>query len=771
MKKIFYLLAVSLGTAFAYGDVVDSIGFEGLDRVDEAVVQDCLTITPHKDYSSKDVDDSIKALFNKGFFSDIKFIKKGNKLVVKCIEKPMIDKVAFEGNEAVSDDDMRSKITTRIGEGKLYDLYVIKDILADMQLLYKTLGYLSATIVPKVIKHPGNKVDIVFEINEGEKTTIKKIMFVGNKQFDDETLKDLLASKEERVWRFWDYDSHVFREDNLQVDLEHLTEYYKNNGFPFMLVSPMPAELSFDKKSVYFGFKIEEGAQYKIVGFTLDSKVEKVKASDYLHLIKLKAGATYNDADIYANRDLVRREIALRDHPFTDVETNIYYDKEHKTATIHYSIVPTAKVFVERIEIIGNTRTLDRVIRREFTVHEGDALNTYKIQETVERLKGLGYFDDVQITDEAGSAEDKKVLIVKVKESEAGTAALRFGLNVSDADGFGGFVGFTESNFLGTGRMLSVDAYWAQKLYGAKVDIYDPRFMDHNFGAGFSVSANRYDRKRYDGSVLRAFSAGPYVRYRITQRLSHRIGYSISFNSRKWWDEAQGKLLGTVPPGAKVSIMKDEFGNYTRCELYSTLFYNRTDNPYNPRRGYELSMNNSYAGIGGSVRYFRNELEGTYYRPLTKKLTFLTTAKIGYIHEIKNTRSCDRYALGGDGVDMRGFNSYGVGPRDDNDNCVGGNKFWTLSFMVKAPLSTREVGINGVAFVDFGSAWGTKYEKYDKTTNKLKVRDSAGFRCSTGVAIQWVKSPFGMPLSLVFAVPLKKKSFDEKQAFTISSGM
>lgn len=760
MKKIFSVLTIAWGTTLAFGDIVDSVVFEGLDRVDEPVISDCLTIVPHKEYSEKDVDASIKALFNKGFFSDIKFIKRGNKLVIKCVEKPMIDKVAFEGNDAISDDDLKNKITSRIGEGKLYDLYIIKDILGDMQMVYKTLGFLSATIVPKVIRHPGNKVDIVFEINEGSKTTIKKISFIGNKSFDDDTLKEILASKEAKLWRFWDYDSHVFREDNLQVDIEHLNEFYKNSGYPFVVVTANTPELSFDKTSIYCSFKIEEGELYKISGFTLDSKTEKIPASKYKKLIGLKAGNDYNEALIYAYRDLIRHEMAKDGKPFSDVKTDIQYDKEHKTASVSYTIVETAKAFIERIEIVGNTRTLDRVIRREFTVHEGDALNSYKVQQTVERLKGIDFFDDVQVTEEQGSADDKKVLVVNVKEKSEGTASLRFGLNVSDADGFGGFVGFSEINFMGTGRLLSIDAYWAQKLYGAKFDIFDPRLFDHNFGAGLAVSANRYDRKRYNGSVLRSFSISPYLRYRISERLSHRIGYNIAFNSKKWWDESKQQLVDKIPDDAKVSLMKDEFGTYTRGELNSTLFYNQTDNPYNPRRGYELSMTNAYAGVGGSVRYFRNEIAGTYYYPLSQRFTFISTAKIGYIDEIKNTRSNDRYSLGGDGMNLRGFDSYGVGPRDKHENSVGGNKFWAMSLMVKTPLSTREIGMSGIAFFDMGSAWGTKY-------NKEKVDDSAGIRASVGVAVQWERTPFGMPLSLVFAVPIKKKGFDQKQTFTV----
>jgi outer membrane protein insertion porin family len=210
--------------------------------------------------------------------------------------------------------------------------------------------------------------------------------------------------------------------------------------------------------------------------------------------------------------------------------------------------------------------------------------------------------------------------------------------------------------------------------------------------------------------------------------------------------------------------MRDEYGKYTSGEIISTLVYYQTDNPYDPRKGFDLSLMNAYAGVFGNVQYFKNELSGNYYYPLTKKLTFIVSASIGFIKEIKGTRSAHRYGLGGDGQSMRGFDLGGVGTRDRNDNCVGGNKYWTLNFVTKAPLSSKEVGINGVVFVDFGSAWGSKYPKD-------KVNDSSAIRASAGVGIEWAKSPLGVPLSFVFGFPLKKKSYDQKQTFTLTGFM
>ncbi|MDR0678102.1 MAG: outer membrane protein assembly factor BamA, partial [Holosporaceae bacterium] len=637
MRKILAIIAV-LYVASVSADTVEKIEFEGLDRVEIEALRDCIKITPNKNYDQSDIDATLKALFGKDFFSYIKFIKKGNTLVISCVEKPMVDKVAFEGNDIASDEVLKNVIDGRIGEGRLFSLHVLKEILSDFQMVYKTLGYCSAIITPKVIKHSGNKIDIVFEIIENSKTTVKKILFIGNKTFSDDELKDLLSTKEAKIWRFWDYESHVFREDKIEVDVDNLTSFYKNNGFPFFMITATSAEMDFNRESYYCTFSMEEGDRYSIKSVSLESKIDKIKAEDFKQYITLLSGSLYNEAQIHENKDKILAEVALKDNPFTDVVVDINYDSINRTADVKYSIVKRQKTFIERIEIVGNSKTLDRVIRREFSVHEGDAYNAYKIQKTIERLKIMGYFDDVQVSDAPGSADDKRVLVVAVKEKES-TAQIRFGLNVSDANGFGGFIGFAESNLMGTGRILNVDAFWMQKYYGLKLNIFDPHFMDNNFGVGVSVGGHQYNRKNIDQSVTKSAYMSPYIRYSITEDLEHKIIYTISFNNRRWWDKTTEKLHDKVPDNVtEIYLMRDEYGRYVCSEMTSFLSYDKTDNPYEPRRGYDLSLMNTYAGIGGSVRYFKNELSGSYYYPLTKKLTFITSASVGHIKEIEGTR-------------------------------------------------------------------------------------------------------------------------------------
>lgn len=772
MKKAFNCLGLflSLSVFEVSADVVNQVRFEGLDRVELSVVEDHVTIKPGKEYTEEDVDETIKALFSTGFFVDVKLKKVGSVLVICCKEKWMVDKVAFEGNNAAKDDNLRQVIGNRLSSGRLFSSYIIKDIVADFQMMYKAMGYCSAVIVPKIIKRPGNKVDVVFEINEGSKTTVKKVFFIGNHHFSDDDLKDVMSTKEEKIWRFWDYDSHIYREDRINVDVDAITAFYKNHGYPFFMITGTSAEISPDKTSYFCTFTLEEGDRYNISKVILESNVKAVKAKDFKKFIAIKDGEIYDDSKIIANRDSIRREISLQDHPFVDVTIDVDYNKQSKTATVKYTIVERSKAFLERIDIVGNSRTLDHVIRREFTIHEGDALNPYKIDNAVKRLKGVGYFDDVEITELDGSAEDKKVLLVNVKEKES-TAQFKFGLNVNDSDGFGGMVGFTEINFMGTGRTLGLEAMWMQRYFGVTADLYDPRFMDQNFGAGIRLGYTSHNRKSSDSSTYKALFISPYVRYGITENLYHTIRYHLANNKKLWWDKPNNKWRNTVPEDKKKNVtLPEEYGKYTSGEISSTLVYYSTDDEFNPRSGYELSMTNSYCGVVGNVRYFKNEFGVKLYYPLGKKSIFTIEGNLGHIHEIKQTRSINRFSLGG-GESMRGFNSDGVGPREkerDKDS-IGGNKYWTITCAAKTPLSTKEIGINGVVFLDFGSAWGVR--KKIREQYKDKINDSNSVRISAGVAIEWVKSPLGMPMSFIFGFPLKKKSFDEKQVFTLSGFM
>lgn len=748
-----------------FSDVVSQIKINGLNRVEKGAIADAITIQPNKKFTNLDIDESLHALYKKDFFSDIKFFKKGDTLIIEVTERPMVDKIAFENNSEANDDMLKGIINGRLGEGRLFSKKILKDVVSDIQLAYQTIGYCSATINPQLIKRPGNVVDVVFDISEGAKTTVKKIEFIGNKSFSDDELKDVMSTKEERRWRFWDSESHVFRPDRVDVDTEAITIFYRNNGHPEFKITGSQMELSQDRKSYYCTFLLEEGQEFHIGNVELKSDVDNVEAKDYEHFIKVKSKDLYDEALISESKDAILKSISLNDHPFVDVL--IETDLDHKTglANLKFSIVKTKKAFIERIDIVGNTRTLDRVIRRVFSVHEGDPLNVYKVQNSIDKLKALEFFDDVNVEETPGSTDDKKVLVVSLKEKDS-TAQIKAGLNVSDADGFGGFVGFSEANIFGTGRAFNVDAFWMQKYYGCNLDLFDPYFLDNNLGLGIRLGAHSLNRKNKDDSVTKSGYISPYIRYKIAENLYHRVSYTISTNEKRWCDH-EGKLHTRVPDNISqddLPLMKDEFGRYTCGELASTLIYDQTDSAYEPRNGYSVSLTNAYAGLIGNCRYLNNKLEVIYYKALSKKFTFIMNSQVGILHEIRNTRSGDRYALGGDGYSMRGFNSLGIGPKDLRGNSLGGNRYWSVSLMTKAPLSTREMGINGIAFIDFGSAWGSKYKKEE-------IRDSKAMRISAGVAIEWAHSPLGVPLSFIFGFPIKKKKFDEKQTFTLTGIM
>lgn len=777
-------------SATVFADVVEKIEYEGLDRVEEAAIADAVTIIPKKNYDKKDIDQSIKNLYKKDFFSNIEFFRKGNKLVIKLEEKPIVNKVVFEGNDAGTDEMLNNIVNGRLGEGRLFSNYVVKDVLSDLQLAYKALGFYFTEINPQYIERSGNTIDIVFNIKEGHKTTIKKIIFVGNKTFSDDQLKDIMSMKEAKRWRFWDSESQIYREDRVDSDIDTITKFYKSQGFPFFAVTSSHAEMSMDKKSHFCTFIMDEGDKYKIGDISFVSEIPEIKVSDYRDYIEFKSQDVYNESLIYEVRNKIRREVSLKGNSFIDVTVDIRYDEERNLADVFYKIVKGKKLFVDRIEIVGNTRTLDKVIRRNLSLHEGDALNAHKIKRSEDILKAMDIFEDVQVREKDGSADDKKTIVVSVKEKES-TSQIKGGLSVSDSDGFGGFLGFDEYNLFGTGRIFSTEVMWMQQHHGASVSIFDPRFFDQNIGAGVKVGIADVNRKKFESSSLRSMYIMPYIRYRINENLYHKLGYSVSYCKKMFWNRELKEWTDNLPDSFSVGdktvkfknkdIRQEEYGKYTNCELSSVLSYSDVDNPFEPKNGYDLAMTNAYSGLMGNVKYFKTVIEGNIYRPVSEKVTFVLNGQVGYIKEISNTRSNDRFTLGGSGS-MRGFNSYGIGAReryvgkevydksgnringDYQKDSLGSTKYWTVSFMLKAPLSTREMGINGVAFVDFGSAWGTKYPKH-------RVDDSSAIRASAGVAIEWAKCPLGMPMSFVFGFALKKKPFDERQIFTIGGMM
>ncbi|MDR3155860.1 MAG: outer membrane protein assembly factor BamA [Holosporaceae bacterium] len=763
MKKTL-LLVLGLYVPEALADVVDSVAFEGLNLVESGALEECVAIAPGKEFGQSEIEATIKALFAKGFFLDVKIVKKGQTLIIRCVERLMVNKVAFEGNDAVKDETLNAVVNGRIVDGCMLANHLVRDVISDVQAVYASLGYYAVKITPKIIKHTNQKIDLIFEVDEGSKTTVKKILFIGNKLFSDDELKDVLTLKEERIWRFG-YDGHVFAGEKIAEDVKILTEFYHDNGFPFFSVKLASAEMGHDKKSHYCTFIVNEGDQFKIQSVSLKSKVKRVKASGFKKFISLKSGEIFNQSLITKNRIDVLREIALENNPFVDVSVQVDFDKEKKTANINYIIVERPKAFIEKIEITGNVRTLDHVIRREFSVHEGDPLNIYKMEKTIQTLNGIGYFSNVNVREEKGSSEDKRVLIVSVKEKDS-TSRVNFGLSAGVVDGFGGFVGFSEDNLFGKGRTVGADIFWSQRHLGGTMNLYDPYFMDQNFGAGIKVGIEKLStRKDIDQSVLNMKYISPYVRYDITKNLSHIVRYTLSHNDKSWWNRTERRALQRPPVNASGALMVDEYGKFTSGELSSTLIYENLDNHYEPRDGYSVSMSNTYCGLVGNVRYLKNAIGFKYYYPLSKKFTFILDGNFGYLYEMKNTRTYHRFLLGGgDSGGMRGFDVGGVGPRDANENSLGSNKFWTVSSVVKVPLSSRDIGINGIVFLDVGSAWGTKYHGEN-------INDSSAIRASAGVAIEWTKSPFGMPMSFVFGFPIKKQEFDMKRVFSINGIM
>lgn len=759
MKKVIFACICALYVNYADAVKIQSIDFCGLQTVASDVAASCIEVKKGDDVCDEEFDDLLRTLYASGLFSEVKLsIVEGGKLLINVVENPMIDEIAFEGNKIVKDSVFNQFFMEKFSHGKLFSMELLRDVTNDIGQFYKASGCYTVHISPKIIKKPQNKVDVVFEINEGEPTKVRRILFIGNKAFGEDTLKDEIVTKQDCFWRFWDGEASIFREDRLEEDISLLRNFYNNNGYPNFEVKTVVSEISYDKKDYYITFVLQEGEKFNIKNVKVVSKVKDVNANDFLSEIGITSGELLNSAKCNECKEEILRKISESGICFVGVTQKVSLNDEDKTADIEFSIIPQEKCFVERIDIRGNSRTFDEVLRREFRTHEGDPYDGYRIKKAVNNLQRCGLFEDVNCREFNGQSEDMVVLGVNVREKDS-NSSIKFGVTVESTDGIGGFGGFSDRNFGGRGRTLSVDGLFTKRYQNIECSLYEPSFMNKDIGAGITLSGFNRNRKKEDHSITKGFGVSPFFRYRVSENVSHRVGISYYNNNKKFKRDGKCNVGGHCGTG----VLQGEYGHYSLVELSSVLSYDQVDSVYNPQKGYSVFLNNTYAGLLGNVKFLKNSVGVRYYRPVTEKVTFSLDGEVGIMKEFKNGKSSYRYTLGGDGRSMRGFESAGIGPRDkNNDDSIGGLKFWTTSFVLKAPLSTKEVGINGVMFVDVGSAWGVKNDW------KNHVYDDSSVRVSAGFAIEWENSPLGCPLTFVFGFPIKKKSFDKKQTFTLT---
>ena len=741
------------------GDTIEEVRIEGTQRVEPETVRSYMQIGPGDKFESERLDQSLKSLFATGLFSDVTLRREGNALIVHVVENPVINRVAFEGNSKLSDETLNNEVQL-----KTRGVYTRQKVQADVGRildLYRRNGRFAATVDPKIIKLDQNRVDLVFEINEGSFTGVRSINFVGNHVFDADKLRTVVSTKESRWWRILS-TSDTYDPDRISYDRDLLRKFYLSQGYADFRVISAIAELTPQRDGFLVTFTVEEGERYKFGKVELVNELKDVDPAILKALIATTEGDWYNADAVDNTIHAITNELGNRGYAFVQVQPQVHRNAGTHTIDVTYDVKEGPRVYVERIDVTGNLRTLDRVIRREMRLVEGDAFSTEKINRSEQRLKNLNYFKKVSITNTQGSAPDKTIVHVNVEEQSTGD--FTFGVGFSTTDGPLVDAGIHERNLLGQGLDLRIDTLASFRAQQGNISFTNPYFLDRNVAAGFDIFAIQRDNQDFAG--FNQFTVGGDLRagYQIIGPLRQTVKYTLRQDRIYNVCTTEGATQGLCSPPASIYVA-DQAGNRLTSAFGQTLLYDQRDSPHNPTSGWFVSEGNDFAGAGGDVRYVRSSLSGGIYHSWAPNWVASLTGEGGYIFGIgQGVRIEDRFFVGGD--NLRGFATGGIGPRDENtQNALGGNIYYVGSVTEGFPLGLpAELGLTGRVWTDFGSLIHTD----DVQSAAAPIQQSDSLRVSAGFGFTW-QSPFG-PIRIDLGHPIIRKSFDKISIFRFGFG-
>ncbi len=750
--------------AMAQDGRIRDIQVTGNKRVEPETVRSYLRFAVGDAYSPATVDQSLRALFGTGLFADVKIDRRGSVVVVHVVENPIINQVAFEGAKEVEKSTLQSEVQL-----KPRSVLTRAKVQADVQRIldvYRRQGLFAASVEPKIIELSQNRVNLVFEITEGQSTKVKSIQFVGNRAFSDSQLRDIITTTQSGWFDFLK-NTAFYDPDRLALDRELLRQYYLKNGYADARVVSGNADLDREGQGFFITFVVEEGEVYRFGDVRIESSLSGVKPGTLEGELLTKPGTVYNASDIDKSVERMTLAVSEQGYAFARVRPRANRDPVSRTISLVYVIDEGPRVYIERINVIGNTRTRDHVIRREFRLAEGDAYNPMLVDRAKKRLQGLGFFKNVEVKRRPGGAPDRIVLDVEVVEQPTGE--LSFGAGYSTSEGVIGDISLTERNLMGNGQFLRVRLSGSLERLQIDLSFTEPRFLDRNLSAGFDLFHK--DVNQTNRSVFRNRKTGGSLRlgFPLSEALWVNTYYTLSRDEIYDVD----KNLGDDGRIASRAIRESE-GVFWTSLVVTTVAFDKRNHPRNPTSGYYFSSGVDFAGVGGDVQYVRFSGEGRFYYPITERITFVSRVIGGHIMGWggDDIRLIDMYYKGGETI--RGFDKAGLGPRDiTTDDPLGGTTFWAATAEVRYPLPfiPEDLGIKGAVFVDAGSLFGLSgiakklngQDEGDGTGRTVNVVDSTDPRVSVGTSLIW-DSPMG-PLRADFGWAVIKQDYDREQLF------
>ncbi|MGE0225341.1 MAG: outer membrane protein assembly factor BamA [Acetobacteraceae bacterium] len=743
------------------GDTIQAIQVEGNQRIEEGTIRSYMLVQPGDTFNADRIDRSLKTLYATGLFQDVRLLRSGNTLIVRVVENPIVNRVAFEGNKKLTDEQLRAEVQMR--PRAVFTPSVAEADRKRILDLYAKRGHYDATVEPQIIRLDQNRVDVVFNISDGPTTLVSKITFVGNKAFSESRLSEIINSREERWWRFLS-SSDQYDPERLNFDKELLRRFYLKNGYADFQLLDATAELSPDRKSFFVTFTISEGERYRIGKVDITSQLRNLNGEDLRPVLTFEEGDWYDGDAVGRVADALEENVHTRGYAFVEVRPRVTRHPETHTIDIVYDIGEGPRVYIERIEITGNVRTKDKVIRREFRVAEGDAFSAEALRRTRTRLNDLGYFNNVEISTSPGSAPDKAIVTASITERATGELTLGGGYS-TDAGALLD-IGLAERNLVGTGINASINGILAQRRSSINLSITDPYFLDRNLVAGldvFLIQTNYLGTQPYDerraGFALRAG-------YEFNEHLRQVWSYSLV-------DRNVFNVYQTASP-----FIRNEAGKSLLSQVSQVLTWDHRDSRLFPHSGYVIELGNDFAGIGGDVSFIRTNVNGAYYVPLERYLgnsewVLKVAAGFGYLYPIgDNERIIDRFFLGGD--NLRGFQIGGAGPHDTTSgDPLGGRMLWTQSTELRFPLPVpQDLGITGRAFVDVGGLTQAGFSNPNACTvtptQPCQIAQPATPRVGVGLGISW-RTQFGL-INIDVTPFVVKQPYDQTQVFRFGFG-
>jgi outer membrane protein insertion porin family len=744
---VFVLVSASALQANAQRSIRD-IKIQGLQRIEPETVVSYMGVRPGDPITQETLERAVKKLFRTGMFADVKVEPRDGILNVKVVENPIINRIAFEGNDEIKNEELEAEI--RLRSRQIFTRTKVQADVNRIQQVYRRNGRFSVKIEPKVIRLDQNRVNLVFEIEEGPVTKVRSIRFVGNERYSDDALRGEISTKESRWYRFFSA-SDRYDPDRMAYDQELLRRFYLSNGYTdFQIVSAV-AELSQDREQFYLTFTLEEGDRYKIDEIRINSELRNFNAEVLRPEITISPGDWYDVGEIQTSVNNMVDKLGDFQYAFVSVRPDVNRNRTENTIDIVFNISESPRVFVEKINIHGNVRTMDEVIRREMELLEGDPFIRSRLLASEQDIKDLDFFEKVDVSVRPGSTPDRSVIDVGV--SEKSTGELSIGAGYSTSDGPLADIRIRERNLLGKGQDLLFAVTAAGERTEFDLSFTEPYFMDRNLSAGmdlFHVTRDLQDEASFDqertGGALR-------LGYPLSEKWRQTLRYRYERN-----------IIEDVSTDASLYI-QEQVGTRRTSAVSQRLTYDNRDSKLFPTEGLWSWIDAEVAGLGGDAQYYSGKLGASYYHPFFEgNVVFNIMGEGGLIEGWgdENVAINERYFLGGNS--LRGFESAGVGPRDTaSDDSLGGNLFYrsTLEFSFPVGLP-EELGVKGHLFNDAGSVWDV-----DNATGP-DVLDESTIRASAGLGLSW-RSPLG-PIRLDYGMPYVKEDFDKEENFRFSFG-